>query len=480
MVDDEIESESEVSELDRPGPIVLPYEPFLPFKDWLPSGFDFSTFDQYKRQLEEEKSTVDGDQLSDAVKVATRWAAANTGAIEGLYEVDRGFTYSVAVSASAWNDIHLVKGDSAAQHMHDALKAYDFVLDATTQTYPVNETWLRQIHEILTASQDTYTVLTAVGPQEQPLPRGAYKEHPNNPLNIASNTVHSYASPLETAAEMQRFVEQLRSKEFTSAHPIAQAAYAHYAFVCVHPFADGNGRVSRALASVYLYRNPGVPLVIFADQKGAYLDSLEAADRGEVGHFVRFLAERVIDTIGMVRAQISSALAPPVEIQMRELAPILAGKDGLAHTEIDAIASRLLDVVESAFEAQVDRNPLDHNLRISVDRVLKPMRQVQEGYRLVPSGPPLVSLTVVSGPPADGAQTRRFGVAVSKPGFSGPDFVVYSAGRVILSVDLREMHPTVSAALVFRAEAEALREIRESVAAVALAAQESLRAKGYL
>ena len=74
---------------------------------------------------------------------------------------------------------------------------------------------------------------------------------------------------------------------------------AHYAFVCIHPFADGNGRVSRALASVFLYRSPGIPLVIFADQKNTYIDALEAADKGKYNLFVQFIADVCTDTVGL-------------------------------------------------------------------------------------------------------------------------------------------------------------------------------------
>lgn len=37
---------------------------------------------------------------------------------------------------------------------------------------------------------------------------------------------------------------------------------------------------ARAAISISLYRDPGVPLVIFADQRDLYLDALEAADLG--------------------------------------------------------------------------------------------------------------------------------------------------------------------------------------------------------
>jgi Fic family protein len=54
---------------------------------------------------------------------------------------------------------------------------------------------------------------------------------------------------------------------------------AHYAFVAIHPFADGNGRVARALASVFTYRAYSVPVLILAESRNDYLTNLEAADR---------------------------------------------------------------------------------------------------------------------------------------------------------------------------------------------------------
>jgi Fic family protein len=53
---------------------------------------------------------------------------------------------------------------------------------------------------------------------------------------------------------MARLVAELGSERFIKAHPIAQASYTHYCLAAIHPFADGNGRVARAVASTYLYR----------------------------------------------------------------------------------------------------------------------------------------------------------------------------------------------------------------------------------
>jgi hypothetical protein len=44
--------------------------------------------------------------------------------------------------------------------------------------------------------------------------------------------------------------------------------------------------------------------VVFADEKDAYIDALEAADVGRPGDFVSFIAERTTDTIELVRRRL--------------------------------------------------------------------------------------------------------------------------------------------------------------------------------
>lgn len=461
-------------------PVVMPYVPFPAFHEWVPDDFEHLTFDRYAEQLADAKAESGPDVLRSAVSIATKWAAINTGAIENLYEVDRGFTYSVAVSGAAWSNIHKVKGDSAAHAMTDAINAYDYVLDATTNGRPVTELWLKELHGIVCASQESFTVVTEVGPQERSLALGEYKKNPNSPLNLASNQVHSYASPMDTGPEMARLVAELRSDTFAAAHPVLQAAYAHYAFVCIHPFADGNGRVSRALSSAYLYRNPGVPLVIFADQKGEYLDALEASDAGDHSKFVRFITERAIDTVGMVKSQMTKITAPEISEQLSVMASALTGKGGLQHTEIDAIAERLLGVFNDALIAQIERNPLTAPLGGRVDRMSGSGRRVVDGYRKVPGSPTYVRLMVSSAAPASGQEDRSYICVIAKPDTDGPDFLVLGGAGTVLEVSLREMHPTVGAALVYRSEIAASREFREAVSVATERATESLRTQGYL
>jgi prophage maintenance system killer protein len=107
------------------------------------------------------------------------------------------------------------------------------------------------------------------------------------------------------SAEMHRLVETLRSVHFQAAHPALQAAYAHYALVPVHPFADGNGRVARALASVFLRRAVGIPLLLWGDQRTEYFEGLEAADTGRFDRFAQFVFDLGVEAIRLVGSELS-------------------------------------------------------------------------------------------------------------------------------------------------------------------------------
>jgi Fic family protein len=61
-------------------------------------------------------------------------------------------------------------------------------------------------------------------------------------------TIHAYAPVEVTGPEMHRLINELQTTEFEEADYVLQASYAHYALVSIDPFADGNGRVARALA----------------------------------------------------------------------------------------------------------------------------------------------------------------------------------------------------------------------------------------
>lgn len=139
--------------------------------------------------------------------------------------------------------------------------------------------------------------------------------------------------------------------------------------MCVHPFADGNGRVARALSSVYLYRNPGIPLIVFADQRNDYYDCLERADKGNPSSFIRFIATRAIDAMNLVRTMLQNS-APPVEKTLLSLNELF--KSGAEDTELVAAAVRLRAMALEEMKRQVTELTLPSGLELRVSGVRLP------------------------------------------------------------------------------------------------------------
>jgi hypothetical protein len=171
--------------------------------------------------------------------------------------------------------------------------ALHHIVEVATGRLPISETTIRALHEHACAEQEDYGIRRDGELRLLPLVKGTWKRYPNHSIDRQ----HVYAPVDRIPAEIERFVEQLGSPAFVTAHPVAQASYALYALNCIHPFADGNGRVARALAAICLERSTGRPLPIEFPPKSHYLDALAAADDGRYELLVRFVAERAAATI---------------------------------------------------------------------------------------------------------------------------------------------------------------------------------------
>lgn len=331
-------SSDELAELDAA------YRRFPSFSEWPAHESRPDMWGSALGALENAKASASEYDFSRASQAALRAAAFDTGAIEHLYETTRGLTITVATQAAAWEATVNQQAPNALVLFQAQLSAYELVLDVATKSLPITEAWIRRLHEELTAPQETYLVHTPVGPQEQPMPHGKYKDHPNH-VKLHDGTSHSYAPVLDTPVEMGRLVSELTTEDFLTADPVLQASYAHYALVAVHPFADGNGRVARALASVYLYRAATIPLLIFVDQQEAYLASLEAADSGRPEEFVHFIAATSRNTLALVTESIQSELTPSLDDNARALRQLIPPVATLSDEQIQLAGNSLADAV---------------------------------------------------------------------------------------------------------------------------------------
>jgi prophage maintenance system killer protein len=70
-----------------------------------------------------------------------------------------------------------------------------------------------------------------------------------------------------------------------------EAAWLHHRFAQIHPFADGNGRVARAITSLVFIKDGWFPLVVKRDDRARYIEALEKADAGDLQPLVAMFVE---------------------------------------------------------------------------------------------------------------------------------------------------------------------------------------------
>lgn len=102
---------------------------------------------------------------------------------------------------------------------------------------------------------------------------------------IRRKHIHFEAPPADRIpGEVQRFLEWFEKKDDTD--PVLRAGLAHFWFVTIHPFQDGNGRVSRAIAELALARSDESALRFYSmsaqieAEKKNYYAILERSQKG--------------------------------------------------------------------------------------------------------------------------------------------------------------------------------------------------------
>lgn len=427
------------------------YKPFPTFAEWRKNThLKLTRWDRYTNRLNQLKQTANGDivRVREAIEVAT---AIDTGALEGLYETDRGFTYTVAFESAVWQTVvEEKKGEKVRALIEAQLNAFEYVLDFATKSVPITSAWIRELHKEICREQDTYKAYTELGLQDLPLPKGEYKILPNH-VRKQDGTIHSHAPVDLTVNEMIRLCDELNTDEFQNAHPVLQASYAHYAFVLVHPFADGNGRVSRALASIYTYRSHSIPLLIFSDSRGNYLSALEDADLGNYQSFVDFILEIGLSSIQLFSESIESSLDQSVQDLVGKIENLYITKGGYSQQEVDTAGITLLEHLKSEFNQLTQSSNLQHiSFQISGTQG-GTSHLISDKYRDLISGRRSVKVNFMTEPPATASITKDFVIQVPKDCGQSDDFIIMEQ-TTSLNFEARasELIPKLTATLQMR------------------------------
>jgi Fic family protein len=93
-------------------------------------------------------------------------------------------------------------------------------------------------------------------------------------IKLESLEVHFVHHPIELDLLLRDFFDWYHQNK-KKLHPVHLAGLIHLKFVTIHPFADGNGRISRLLMNYVLHTNGYPMLIIPYSQRTSYYTALE-------------------------------------------------------------------------------------------------------------------------------------------------------------------------------------------------------------
>ena len=111
----------------------------------------------------------------------------------------------------------------------------------------------------------------------------------NRPVFIRGS--HHIPPPHEAVPELMELLFQLLDEEAPAG---AKAILAHFLFVYIHPYSDGNGRIGRFLLNVFLAAGHYPWTVIRVEKRSQYMTALETASvKGDISDFTSFIASEM-------------------------------------------------------------------------------------------------------------------------------------------------------------------------------------------
>lgn len=121
--------------------------------------------------------------------------------------------------------------------------AFEFVSDCLNRGEPITEGLIREIHKKL--------VEGVRGGNADP---GKYRRIQNYVANESTGEViYTPPSAAEIPSMMSELVKWLNAD--LEIHPVLISGIAQFQLIHIHPFLDGNGRTSRLLSTLYLYKS---------------------------------------------------------------------------------------------------------------------------------------------------------------------------------------------------------------------------------
>lgn len=206
--------------------------------------------------------------LGDLRQVAAVESAESSNRLEGVV-VAPSRLKSIVVRQSAPRS----RSEQEVAGYRDALA----LIHENAAAMPFSEGAIRQLHGIL------YRYLPQPGGNWKATNNDIVERHPDGTTRIRFRPVAAHLTPLAMQDLVARYGNAV---DRHLADPLVLVPLAVLDFLCIHPFADGNGRMARLLTLQLLYHfdyavGRYISLErVFEDSKEGYYETLEASSQG--------------------------------------------------------------------------------------------------------------------------------------------------------------------------------------------------------
>lgn len=178
-----------------------------------------------------------------------------------------------------------IKGKPLKDHLEakNQKEALDFLyelIDSKKQN-TISERLIRELHHLVVKESDSDIA-------------GKYREG----NVIITGTDHTPPEGFNVPHEMQNLIKWINSNK-NKLHAVELAAIIHHKLVYIHPFWDGNGRISRIIMNIFIMQ-AGFPMaIILKNDRKRYYRVLSEADKGNYSPFCEFVAQSVIRSLNL-------------------------------------------------------------------------------------------------------------------------------------------------------------------------------------
>jgi Fic family protein len=261
-----------------------------------PKALTDGELESLQRVWQHQRKELTGQQALEEFENRLRreWSI-ETGIVENVYTLDRGVTRTLIARGI---DAALIPHGASDQDstlvariIQDHYEALEAMFDFVGGQRPLSTSYIKEVHAALLRNIDTHAVIDQFGKAfERPLDKGQYKTIPNSPTR-PDGTMHEFCPTEHVASEMDRLLSMFVEHQAQDVPPEVEAAWLHHRFTQIHPFADGNGRVARAIATLVFIKAGWFPLIVNRDQKTRYIEALEKADHDDLRPLVALFVE---------------------------------------------------------------------------------------------------------------------------------------------------------------------------------------------